>query len=306
LASKGGKTLIPNMKFYVISIVAIFAALGIGIYIGFAFDTQDFVVEQREDIIQNLEERFDFLKGENQELKLEIEELELENEDCKTYMLSTYEEMIKGRLLGKSVAIIETKDDYMYSGIGQVLESAGAKVANVVTINDSIMDKEIMERIYEGMNLPVGDINLVSKTTEEIVTGIINGESSAFIKKLEEEHIINIVGMINEPIDYIVIAGGSVSEDRERINLIDKTIVQIGRDKEKNIIGIEKTKIGFSYMESYKEFKISTVDNVDTIIGKVSLILAMEGRPGHYGTKPTAEELMPNLKLSLAEYTEER
>lgn len=294
------------MKFYVISIVAIFAALGIGIYIGFAFNTQDFVVEQREDIIQNLEERFDFLKGENQELKLEIEELELENEDCKTYMLSTYEEMIKGRLLGKSVAIIETKDDYMYSGIGQVLESAGAKVANVVTINDSIMDKEIMERIYEGMNLPVGDINLVSKTTEEIVTGIINGESSAFIKKLEEEHIINIVGMINEPIDYIVIAGGSASEDRERLNLIDKTIVQIGRDKEKNIIGIEKTKIGFSYMESYKEFKISTVDNVDTIIGKVSLILAMEGRPGHYGTKPTAEELMPNLKLSLAEYTEER
>ena len=298
--------MIPNMKFYVISIVAIFAALGIGIYIGFAFNTQDFVVEQREDIIQNLEERFDFLKGENQELKLEIEELELENEDCKTYMLSTYEEMIKGRLLGKSVAIIETKDDYMYSGIGQVLESAGAKVANVVTINDSIMDKEIMERIYEGMNLPVGDINLVSKTTEEIVTGIINGESSAFIKKLEEEHIINIVGMINEPIDYIVIAGGSASEDRERLNLIDKTIVQIGRDKEKNIIGIEKTKIGFSYMESYKEFKISTVDNVDTIIGKVSLILAMEGRPGHYGTKPTAEELMPNLKLSLAEYTEER
>jgi len=302
---------IPNMKFYVISIVAIFAALGIGIYIGFAFDTQSFVVEQREDIIQKLEEKFDFLKAENQDLKLELEELESENKNCKSYMVSTYEEMVKNRLLGKSVAIIETKDDYMYSGIGQILESAGAKVINVTTINDNLMDRELLKRIYKQIEIPetgkpTEDVDLVPRAVKEMTMEIISGESSNLIKKLEENHIINIVGVINEPVDYIVIAGGSLKEDKERLNLIDKTIVETTKNMEKDIIGIEKTKIGFSYMESYKGFKISTVDNVDTIIGKVSLVLAMEGRPGHYGTKITAEELIPNLKTSLTEYSKER
>ena len=45
------------MKFYVISIVAIFVALGIGIYIGFTLDTQSFLVEQKEDIVAKLEEK---------------------------------------------------------------------------------------------------------------------------------------------------------------------------------------------------------------------------------------------------------
>ena len=298
--------MIPNMKFYVISIVAIFAALGIGIYIGFAFDTQSFVVEQREDIIQKLEEKFDFLKAENQDLKLELEELELENENCKTYMTSTYEEMVKNRLSGKSVAIIETKDDYMYSGIGQILEAAGANVVNVVTINDNIMDEGLLGRIYEQIGIPTENTDLIPKAVKEMTMEILSGESSNFIKKLEENHIISIVGIINEPVDYIIIAGGSIKEDKERLTLIDKTIVQTTKDMGKNIIGIEKTKIGFSYMESYKGFKISTVDNVDTIIGKVSLVLAMEGRPGHYGTKITAEELIPNLKMSLTEYSKGR
>ena len=44
------------MKFYVISIVAIFAALGIGIYIGFTLDAQSIIVEQKEDIAAKIEE----------------------------------------------------------------------------------------------------------------------------------------------------------------------------------------------------------------------------------------------------------
>ena len=36
-----------NMKFYVITIAAIFLALGIGIFIGFNIDSQQFYMEQQ-------------------------------------------------------------------------------------------------------------------------------------------------------------------------------------------------------------------------------------------------------------------
>ncbi len=106
--------------------------------------------------------------------------------------------------------------------------------------------------------------------------------------------------------DYLVIAGGSVKENPERLSLVDKIIIDTAKSMEKEIVGIEKSNINYSYIDTYKSYKISTIDNIDMIMGKVSLVLALEGRPGHYGIKPTAEDILPNLKLSLVEYPKER
>ena len=289
------------MKFYVISIVAIFAALGIGIYIGFMLDAQEFVAEQKEDIATKLEERFDFLKGENQNLKLIIKEKELENDNYKLFIESTCEEIVKDKLKGKKIAIIETKDDYMYSGVGQILEAAGANVVNVTTITDKIMDEKVLKAFYDELGISVQNNHLTLNVTREIAKAIITGEESELVESMLKNNIIDLVGTIDQPIDYVIIAGGSVKEDKNRIALVDKTIVDISKNMDKPIIGIEKLKTNYSYVEAYKDFRISTIDNVDTTMGKVSLILAMEGRPGHYGIKQTAEELVPNLKLSILE-----
>ena len=295
------------MKFYVISIVAIFAALGIGIYIGFALDAQSFVVEQKEDIATKLEERFDFLTNENQQLKISLKEIEVENENYKYFIDSTYEEIVKGRLDGSKIAIIETNDDYMYSGIGQILETAGANVISVTTINDRIMNEEMLKDIYSELKIPISGNKLIASSIEELTKSLVTGEETEFVKKLIEKNFVDIVGVIDQPIDYVIIAGGSVKEDKERLTLIDQVIVNTVKNMDRFIVGIEKLKSNYSYMEAYKSFRISTIDNVDTSIGKVSLILAMEGRPGHYGLKETAEELVPNLSLPiLEEYSKER
>jgi hypothetical protein len=289
------------MKFYVISIVSIFAALGIGIYIGFTLDAQSFVVEQKEDIAAKLEERFDFLKSENQNLKLTIKETEVENDNYKQFIESTYGEIVKNKLNDTNIAIIESKDDYMYSGIGQILESAGGNVINVTTLTDKIMDEEILKIIYNELNIPLQNNNLILNTVKEMTKSIITGKETELIKKMAENNIIDLVGVIDKPIDYVIIAGGSVKEDKDRLILVDKTIVDTSKELNRPIVGIEKLKTNYSYMETYKGFRISTVDNIDTTMGKVSLILTMEGRPGHYGVKQTAEELVPSLKLPILE-----
>lgn len=298
--------MIPNMKFYVISIVAIFAALGIGIYMGFTLDAQSIIVEQKEDIAAKLEERFDYLRGENEELKSALKEIEKENDDYIYFINSTYGELVKSKLDNINVAIIETKNDYMYSGVGQILEMSGAKVVNVTTISDKFMNEEVLKGIYGELETSNFNNNIISNSMEELTKSIVNGEESELVKKMIEKELIDIVGFINESVDYIIIAGGSVEEGIDRVNLIDKTIVDVTKKMNKEIVGIEKLKVDHSYMGYYKGFRISTVDNIDTTIGKVSLILTMEGRPGHYGVKSTAEELIPNLSLSIFEYSKER
>ena len=50
-----------------------------------------------------------------------------------------------------------------------------------------------------------------------------------------------------------------------------------------------------SYMTSYQEFDLSTIDNIDLTPGQISLIRALEGETGDYGIKSTANKFMPSL-----------
>jgi len=59
-------------------------------------------------------------------------------------------------------------------------------------------------------------------------------------------------------------------------------------------VGIELSTAANSYMGLYKKQKISTVDNVDSIIGQTSLIQILTGREGNFGIKETADSLMPS------------
>lgn len=296
----------PNLKFFVLLVISIFAALGIGIYFGFTLDAQNLIVDQREDIIREIEERFDYLSNENQELKATIESILDANKNYEYFIDSIYEETIKNKLSGLNVVIIETNNDYMYSGVGSVLNVAGANLTSLITINDKFLDEQMLINLYNrlGLEIPEGDI--VEYTVGLVTESVIEGKPNILVSELNNEEFVKIVGLINTPVDYIIIAGGSLEAENERINKLDRSIVSISRKKDIGIIGIEKLDVIYSYIGNYKKFNIPTVDNIDTTMGKVSLILAMEGRPGHYGLKETAEELVPNLELPFVQHNEVR
>jgi len=298
--------LAPNLKFFVLLVISIFAALGVGIYFGFTLDAQNLIVDQREDIIREIEERFDYLSNENQELKATIESILDANKNYEYFIDSIYEETIKNKLSGLNVVIIETNNDYMYSGVGSVLNVAGANLTSLITINDKFLDEQMLINLYNrlGLEIPEGDI--VEYTVGLVTESVIEGKPNILVSELNNEEFVKIVGLINTPVDYIIIAGGSLEAENERINKLDRSIVSISRKKDIGIIGIEKLDVIYSYIGNYKKFNIPTVDNIDTTMGKVSLILAMEGRPGHYGLKETAEELVPNLELPFVQHNEVR
>nr|WP_246565559.1 copper transporter [Tissierella carlieri] len=280
------------MRFYIISIVSIFVALGIGIFIGFTMDTQEFVIEQQEIINEIIESQFETLINENKELKANVNTLESENEYKDEYINLSYESIIKGKLEGLKVGIIETSEDYVTSGIGRDLELAGAKVINVTTLNNNIIDKEKLNNLYKRLNINVSK-NPVETTITTITESIISGVSSPIFEDLEKEDFIETIGNYEEDIDYLIICGGSYNDNSKRINQVDRIIVGIAKKYNIPIMGVEKSNVNYSYISGYKDLDISTVDNVDMTIGKVAMILAMEGIGGHYGIKNTADGVIP-------------
>jgi hypothetical protein len=289
--------LIPNIKFYVISIAAIFAALGIGIFVGFLLDAQNLIMDQRNDIITEIEKRFDYLSEENKGLKEALESANNEKENYEYFIDSTYKEIIKDKLVGVNVAIIETNNDYVYSSVGQLLEAAGANVVNLTTIMDTFISQDLLINLYQELQIPINSSNIAGDAIRKLTESIIKGEMNELVLKLDERGFINLVGPINEPADYIIVAGGSRDDSQDRINVIDSTIINVAKSNSVPVVGVERIDVNYSYIETYKNLGITTIDNVDTTIGKVSLILAMEGRPGHYGIKKTAEDLVPSLNV---------
>ena len=294
------------MKLYVISIIAIFAALGIGIYVGFTLDTNSLIAEQREDIAAKIEEQFNFLKEENNAIKKELKEANKENNEYELFIDSIYEEIIKNRLKERKISIIETKNDYVYSGIDQILEKAGANMISQIIINEDVMDEKKLKTFYDSLQVSIPDDEIIFNTIKYLMEYLIAGNNADIIEKLMEDDFIDMIDNMDRPIDYVIIAGGSLKEDKNRINLIDETIIAMANDLNIPLIGVEKLAVNYSYMPYYKGLKISTIDNVDTLMGKISLVLAIEGRPGHYGVKSTAEDPFPDLKTSLSKKTKEQ
>lgn len=292
--------MLPSMRFYIVSIVSIFAALGIGIFIGFTIDTQDFVIDQNESITQMLESQFEVLFNENQSLKENEKILELENRYKDDYIEYSYNFIIKDQLKGLNVGIIETNNDYITSGIGRDLELAGANVVNVTTINNSIINKEQLNKLFEGLNINIPKDSIETSITT-ITESIVNGDFNSLLNALSDEDFIRTAGSYDEEIDFLILCGGSFNESSKRINKVDKLVVDIGKKYNIPIIGIEKSNVNYSYISKYKDFDISTVDNIDMVTGKVAMILAMKGNPGNYGVKATADSVIPHYNLSVQE-----
>lgn len=64
-----------GISYHIITIVAIFTSLGIGIFIGSMLNGEKFMMNQQSRLITHLEENLKIQRQENNNLKIQIEEL---------------------------------------------------------------------------------------------------------------------------------------------------------------------------------------------------------------------------------------
>jgi len=60
-------------------------------------------------------------------------------------------------------------------------------------------------------------------------------------------------------------------------------------------VGVELTSTEPSQVPWYQSQDISSVDNLETTAGQAALVYALAGSHGAYGTKPSADSLLPNV-----------
>ena len=288
-----------NMKYYIVSIGAIFISLGIGILVGYNLNYDQELSKQQASIINDLDSKFNKLKDTNDSLEKSLDNLKGEYNKAIDFINENVDSLVLNRLTDKSIGIISTNQDNNYTtAIDGIITKANGKVAFDIVLKNNIYNEKKLEELSAKL-----DINF--KSTKDVMVYIeqVLSEKSAAekLKNLENLEIIkvNVLNDNYQNYDSIVLAGGNNGKSgKEQYEKIDKVLIDTLKDKEKNIIGVQESNAKFSYIELYSQNKITTVDNIEENIGKLSLVMLLQDSSiaGEFGILDNSESILPYKK----------
>ena len=122
-----------NMKYYIVTICAIFIALGVGILVGFNLNYDQALSKQQSEVLESFNTEFESLKDKNKNLHSQIEDLNGELDTIKEFVDKNIDALTQDVLTAKNTGIILTSENNDYSEIVEDL----IKKAKVITIASS-------------------------------------------------------------------------------------------------------------------------------------------------------------------------
>ena len=122
-----------NMKYYIVTICAIFIALGVGILVGFNLNYDQALSKQQSEVLESFNTEFESLKDKNKNLHSQIEDLNGELDTIKEFVDKNIDALTQDVLTAKNTGIILTSENNDYSEIVEDL----IKKAKVITLASS-------------------------------------------------------------------------------------------------------------------------------------------------------------------------
>ncbi|HXK97604.1 MAG TPA: copper transporter [Limnochordia bacterium] len=118
-----------DYKYHVISLVAVFLALGIGILVGSTMLGGDVLVEQQKLMVDRLEEDFRNFREQNRLLQEELLSYRSLAESYRAFAQQVLPALVTGRLAGVKLALFNLDGAQLPQGLIDTLALAGAEIA---------------------------------------------------------------------------------------------------------------------------------------------------------------------------------
>lgn len=296
--------MIVDLRYHVVSIVAVFFALGLGIIIGASLGHS--ANAQLENQLERLEVTYDKIREDQKSLQVSLEAKNNEIEIANQFQKAIIPNLIVNRLLGKRIAIIRTNSsvDFKYAKkLVGLLRQAGAEVTSVTSITKTfnISDQQFRTELLDAFDLPsADDKTVIASLNSRLIQILLRGEGSSQLIYLQNKDLVQLWGDYNRgTVDTFVFLGGAINPENNFQREIDLPLLDAVRRTGATMVGVEPSFVTESYMRTYQSKCQGTVDNIDTSPGEATLVyLLASGKKGFYGIKDTARALIPEFKLN--------
>lgn len=288
-----------NMKYYIVSIGAIFISLGIGILVGYNLNYDQELSKQQASVISDLDSKFDSLKVTNDNLEKSLADLNEDYDKAIAFINDNVDSLVADKLIDKNIGIISTNQDNDYtSEIKDIITKANGNVSFDIVINNNIFNEQKIEELSTKLNLEMKSTKDVMVYIEKILS---ENNATTKLRELEDANMIKI-NALNEnyqSYDSIVMAGGNNGKSgKDQYENIDKVLIETLKDKDKNIVGVQQSNTKFSYVDLYSNDKVTTIDNIDEGLGKLSLVMVLQDSniAGKFGNLEGSDSIIPYKK----------
>lgn len=284
-----------DLKYHLISLVAVFLALAVGILVGSSFIAGNSV--------KGLETQFARLREENRLQQTTVDSLRGSAQKHEEFDRAVAPALVANQLSQRRIAIIQTGEfTEAAQSAKSILEQAGATVGSVTTLSN-LDAPDAQERISRAIEQLTGETDLtdpVARFLEIVANSIVLGSNPQALSVFEKEDLLTMSGDYAHKALRIVLIGGG----RRRVNLQPQHVDLVLIDKLHAagvvcVVGAEPAVTVTSYIPMYHRKSIPTVDNVDQAMGQVALVFAVAGENANFGVKPSADKVVPSSLESM-------
>ncbi|CAN5897212.1 copper transporter [soil metagenome] len=288
-----------TFRYHVVTLVAVFMAIGLGVLFGATFIDQNIV-----DSLRATQAR---LGDRNEALRDRIGNLEDENEALQTFTRSTRDIVVRGALTDVPVVLVafESTPGDALDAVRETLALAGARTEGQLTLSDrlDLRSAENRQRLATALNSSSTD---AASLSEELIAQLgtaVSGQNPEFLTRLLQAALasapIALTPTVSDPPPAVVMVGGGLSRE---VN--DRIAVPLARllGSGPTVAAVAESGIDLQTLKPLRDdsgLRIMTVDSIETALGQSALAVglqgALTGRYGHYGRGEGATTALPEF-----------
>lgn len=285
-----------NMKYYIVTICAIFVALGVGILVGFNLNYDQALSKQQSEVLESFNTEFEDLKSKNKNLQSEIDNLNGDVNTLKSYVDKNIIPLTADALTDKNTGIILTSENHDYSEeLESLITQSNGTVSFNIVIKDNMEDEAKLAELSK-------DLNTIFNSSQDVINYIVDSLGSA--KGYEQLYALEDLGVIKinqmdqkkyQAYDSVVLLAEVSGDDaKDKFDEKEKLIIDKLKEEDKYLVAVSQSDSENTALELYSKDNVSTIDNINQGIGKVSLVNLLKNQNivGNYGISENAKELI--------------
>jgi hypothetical protein len=314
----GEPLLVIDFRYHLVSLIAVFLAVALGIVIG--------TTALNQPILTDLEAQVGALAQDKRDLENTNRDLQVQLDTGDAFEEAVAPALVAGSLEGRSVVLVVTGDEVETDAVDDLstlIGQAGGTVTGTVQLQPEYSDPATassLQSYVTGPGLPTGVTLPETDDTGQLVAALLaqvlmrptDGEApdtaalSSVLAGLSALEVLSQDSPSVTPADYAVVltAGdlpGDEADDRAGA-LVDLALALDARGSGAVVAGDaasagETGLVGAIRADPETSAEVSTVDNVEAAAGRVSTVLALtrerEGTSGKYGTGEDTQPVPP-------------
>lgn len=292
-----------------VSLVAVFLALGTGTLVGSSFIARGTVA-----VLQASLRKLD---ASNRNLINDVRDLTDQRETLQNFVESSEAWIVQGRLKDHPVVLvsIDTTPEGLSDAVSQALVASGARVQGSLQLSSKLdlSNQATRQRVAEALGAPSPDPDQLAKLLVNGLSASLSGQAPGMVRKLVEAGLASVrevpggrpqpLEALASPGSTVIVLGGAPKTKSDLDERLAEPLAQTLAALEGTpvLVGVAEPGAGpFQLMARLRgaNLRLVTADGVDGPMGRIQLVLGLQaaagGRFGDYGTGPGASSLLPS------------